>query len=733
MAQGFVEVASEANLREPQRVGIFEGDCSAGLLSCAGVFTGGVAAGDLNGDGAPDLVLTRTNAPTLVYINARNGTFVNETEAHGFGMVPGANGVALADLDNDGDQDAILTVVGWARHRVYENRWPEPWVEVPDSGGLGAGSGLYRSGYGLGLGDFDRDGLVDVFATEWVGPTSCGDSHARLYPGATPGALGFEDVTERAGVTLERADNPFAWSFGAAFVDFDEDGWSDLVVTADARSSRLFFGSSAGRFEDRTASSGIATEFNGMGSTVADFDGDGHLDLFVSAITPERSNPSGGHRLYLYAGARHFRDATDEAGVRFGGWGWGASAIDGDHDGDQDIVLVTGLPSPESAIDPIRYWRNNGDGSFTEVAQALGLTDTEPGMGLAVLDYDEDGDQDILIVRNGKTPLLYRNDGGAISGDYLRVRARGTRGNRDALGAVVHVTVADRTYVGEIGSVSHFIGQSERVAHFGLGSSATPRTASVHVRFLGGHEVTLTDVPLNTDLLVVEPDLPFPSGPAVVPATPADCDGNGTSDACAPDCNTNGQPDACDVASGAAPDCNGNGVPDSCEIASQFVTDCDENGVPDVCDVDTHPERDCDTSGVLDVCEIALTPWADCDRDGRLDRCHGTSCTGPDAGARDAGVARDAGPRGDAGLHPAELGPPELGGPETEVPRGDGGAADSGPVRAQPRGCAVSRPDARWTTGWLSLLFGVAWARWRSRARRRTPVSLAAKDFRDEL
>lgn len=712
-AQSFVQVAYEAGLREPQRVGLVGGDCSAGLISCVGVFTGGVAAGDLDGDGAPDLVFTRPNAPTLVYINARDGTFRDETDAHGFGMVPGANGVALADLDGDGDQDAIITVVGWARHRVFENRWPAPWVEVADSAGLGAGSSPYRSGYGMALGDFDRDGSVDVFATEWVGPVACGDSHARLYQGGPRGTVGFTDVTERANVALERADNPFAWSFGAAFSDFDEDGWPDLVVTADARSSRLFFGSAAGTFEDRTSTSGIATEFNGMGSTVADFDGDGHLDLFVSAITPERSNPQGGHRLYLYEGARHFRDATDEAGVRFGGWGWGVSALDGDHDGDLDLVLTTGLPSIASAVDPIRYWRNNGDGTFNEVAQELGLLDTEPGMGLAVLDYDLDGDQDIVIVRNGKTPLLYRNDGGVAQGEYLRVRARGTRGNRDGLGAVVRVVVDSRERVAEVSSVSHFLGQSERVAHFGLGDSPDVRTATVHVRFLGGLEVTLTDVALNQELLVVEPDLPFPSAPSVVPQEPRDCDRNGQNDACAADCDQNGRPDSCDIDAGLVADCNGNGVPDSCEIAAQFLTDCDENGVPDVCDVDAHPARDCDHSAVLDDCEIALRPWLDCDGDGRLDACHDTRCDRVDAGPPDAGVTRDAGAPADGGPFPNDMGTAsrDAGADAANVSRDATLAADEGPTTARAAGCTAGYHVGAANGGWLGTLWALGLAR----------------------
>jgi hypothetical protein len=115
--------------------------------------------------------------------------------------------------------------------------------------------------------------------------------------------------------------------------------------------------------------------------------------------------------------------------------------------------------------------------------------------------------------------------------------------------------------------VTHFLGQSEQVAHVGLGAAAQSRVATVQVTFLGGHVVTLDNVALNQELTVVEPDLPFPNAPGVVPAAAPDCDENGEEDACAPDCDGNRRPDSCDVRDGLVADCNANGVPDSCEIS----------------------------------------------------------------------------------------------------------------------------------------------------------------------
>ncbi|MBP7685403.1 MAG: ASPIC/UnbV domain-containing protein, partial [Deltaproteobacteria bacterium] len=250
-----------------------------------------------------------------------------------------------------------------------------------------------------------------------------------------------------------------------------------------------------------------------------------------------------------------------------------------------------------------------------------------------------------------------------------------------------------RTRLAETNSVTHFLGQSEQVAHVGLGAAEQSRVATVQVTFLGGHVVTLDNVALNQELTVLEPDLPFPNAPGVVPAAAPDCDENGEEDACAPDCDGNRRPDSCDVRDGLVADCNANGVPDSCEIASGF-------------------ERDCDGNGLLDTCEVAAQPWLDCDEDGVLDVCRGTTCTGVDAGVRDMGTgAADAGSPGDAGDAAAM----------TDTGSGaDAAGADAGTGTLRGQGCAAERAAGRGGMGGATLLMVVVAA---VRRRRRTALA----------
>jgi hypothetical protein len=255
-----------------------------------------------------------------------------------------------------------------------------------------------------------------------------------------------------------------------------------------------------------------------MGSTFGDYDADGDLDWFVTSIFDSNStcDTEGcnwghtGNRLYRNDGGRVFTDATDAAGVRDGGWGWGTVFFDYDNDGDLDLVMTNGVDFSGSQVedaynaDPLRFWENDGEGHMTEIAGMIGLTDTQSGKGLLVFDYDDDGDLDLFIVNNAGQPRLYENRGGNRRG-WLRVEAHGVDSNSEALGARIWLIdhSGKHPQTREVGTASHFLGQSERTVHFGLGPRQGPRPTVV-LKWPGGHVQVIKRVPRNGTLVAIE-------------------------------------------------------------------------------------------------------------------------------------------------------------------------------------------------------------------------------------
>lgn len=480
--------------------------------------TGGAAAADYDGDGWVDLFVTRHNDTDILYRNV-NGQFV-DVSAAAFGASPlnaPTNGAAWGDIDNDGDKDLYVTVTGATSHLLYVNQGDGTFTEQAVARGASVGNGsatLY--GTGVAFGDYDRDGYLDVFASEWRLPTETGPIHARLLHNRGSAAPGhFEDTTTAAGVSLEIEAGPFAgtsYSFSPRFSDLDGDRWPDLAITSDFSTSRLFWneGNDAPtQFSDGTISAAISSGRNDMGSAIGDIDGDGRLDWFITDIYRDglaNAHPNG-NRLFRNDGERQFSDITDVAGVRNGDWGWGTAMLDYDNDGDLDITMTNGfIDGDQFADDPMRLWQNNGTGQFTELGAAAGVDDTRQGRGLLTFDYDNDGDLDIFVVNNGGQPVLLRNDGGN-DGSYLRIRPIGTLSNRDGVGALITVT-PDASQPGsklvwEINSGSHYLAQSELTAHFGLGDDDAT-VDEVQILWPSGVEQRLYDVAIDGEITVLE-------------------------------------------------------------------------------------------------------------------------------------------------------------------------------------------------------------------------------------
>lgn len=503
--------------------------------------TGGVALGDYDNDGHIDVFVTRLRGSPILYRNNGDATFVDVSEEAGFSdFVTNTNGASWADVDNDGHLDLYVTTRLDDQHLFFHNNGDSTFTEQAVERGLALDSGVLRGGQSVNFGDYDLDGYVDVFVTEWLHYSRsprAPSAHARLLRNRGAEMPGhFEDVTVEAGVVLSDPDvvDPVPLvplevresyinvSFSAAFVDLDDDGFPDLAIASDFGTSQLFWNNGDGTFSEGSAVAGIGDEGNAMGSTFGDFDGDGRFDWFVTAIfDPERSQSGRpappeyqsytGNRLYRNLGDRTFENVTTEAGVQNGFWGWGTAFADLDNDGFLDIIMTNGQDFGADVPDadrrfrrtPKRLWRNLGDGTFEEVAEAAGIDTTREGKSLAVADLDGDGALDLFIANNRQQPNLYLNHG--TTNAWLRVKVTGTRSNRDGLGAVVEIEdTAGRTQVRQIGVATHFLGQSERVAHFGLGADAAPVTVTVTWPASGEVQV-FEEVEPNQVLEVVEP------------------------------------------------------------------------------------------------------------------------------------------------------------------------------------------------------------------------------------
>ena len=492
-----------------------------GMLCDAERMTGGAAAGDFDGDGAIDLIVTRLDGHDLLYRNRGDGRFDEVSAEVGLSdWNLASNGALWGDIDNDGDLDLFITTVGDTRHYLFINQGGE-FTEEAMERGTAVETGDRRIGFSAAFGDYDRDGYLDLHVTEWRPSQLVGEARAgvRLLRNRGADAPGyFEDVTESAGVAMEQVVSQTqqdltvgTFAFGSTFVDLDGDGWPELAVSSDFGTSRLFWNNGDGTFTDGTLDARVGTAQNAMGTTFGDYDADGDLDWFVTSVySSSRGSPGGdeegtkdGNRLFRNDGDRRFSDVTDLAGVRNGSWGWGAAFFDADNDGDLDLTMTNGmLMMPGYGADAMRYWENQGGGTFRSRSTEVGLDDIEDGKGLLVFDADGDGDLDVFVVNNASEPRFYLNQSRG-AGSWLRVTLEGTISNRQGLGARVSVNaVGLPEQIREMGVSSHFLGQSESALHFGLSDADT---ADLIVRWpASGYITTLNGVPADRWILVTE-------------------------------------------------------------------------------------------------------------------------------------------------------------------------------------------------------------------------------------
>jgi hypothetical protein len=527
----FTDVAEKAGLTMQD---IFGGiDTKKYIIETTGT---GVAIFDYDNDGWPDIFLvngTRLeglpagNAPSNhLYRNNHDGTFSDVTVKTGLTATGWGQGVCVGDYDNDGWEDLYVTYYG--KNRLYHNQGGV-FTEVAEKAGV-AGSGK-AWGSGCAFVDYDRDGKLDLIVANYVDfdlatapapgqrascvwkgvPVMCGP---RGLPGAknilyhNKGDGTFEDATTKAHV--DRTDGHYALSVST--LDFDEDGWPDIYVACDSTPSILYHNNRDGTFTDVAVTAGAAfnedgREQAGMGTTIGDYNGDGHLDIFKTNFSDDTST------LYRNNGDGTFADATSAAGLGLYTQylGWGTMFFDFDNDGWPDLILVNGHVYPEvdsqhlgsSYKEPRILYHNNRDGTFSDISASAGtgITTAASSRGLAVGDLWNDGKLSAVISNMNAAPSLLVNQI-RTSNHWIAIHTVGTKSNRDGIGARISIRTATRTLVDEVRSGSSYISNNDMRVHFGLGSAS--KIEWVEIRWPSGLVERFANLAVDTIQTVKE-------------------------------------------------------------------------------------------------------------------------------------------------------------------------------------------------------------------------------------
>jgi hypothetical protein len=485
---------------------------SAGLLFTPGspvdmgskeMYHGG-SVGDFNRDGWPDLFLIGGGMTAdALFINNGNGTFTNQAAAWGVDAVHRGRGSTVGDYNADGWPDLYVTSGGdlggadrISQHRLYENNGNGTFTERGVAAGVNETSVLYATATGAAFGDYDLDGDLDLFVAGWE-PVTCFISPCdqnRLFQNQGDGT--FIDITSAAGISTSFD------GFSPRFVDMNGDRYPEIIVAADFHTSRYFVNDGDGTFTNRTGASGTGQDDNGMGTTVGDFNHDGLPDWYVTSIWRDGTFQDGNY-LYVNQGGDTYAVLPEVAGARNGGWGWGTEAVDFDHDGWVDIIETNGWwETTEWTGETAYLFRNNGDMTFSEVQNGSGFTHFGQGRSLLTLDYDRDGDMDVVVTSHSEPVQLFRNDISGVDANWIELALDTSASPTlapDGYGAKVTATAGGATQTVWLNGGSSYLGRSQPVVHFGLGAETT---ADLVVNWSDGTTTSMPGVAVNQILTV---------------------------------------------------------------------------------------------------------------------------------------------------------------------------------------------------------------------------------------
>src|SRR6266849_235829 len=467
----------------------------------------GVAFIDYDNDGWPDIFLVdgmdwpghvqRHSTPKL-YHNNRDGTFTDVTHKAGLDIELFGMGVAVGDYDNDVTQKAGLLV-------PKEFSTSAAWVDYDKDGHLD----LVVGNYVQWTPETDLYCTLDGKSKSYCTPESYKGTSVRLWHNRANGT--FEDVTQRAGL-----GDPTSKTLGVAVLDFDNDGWPDLLFSNDTQPNKLYRNNGNGTFNEKAVVAGIAFSEDGvaragMGVDAADYDHSGFASVLITNFSNQMIS------LYHNEGKGLFVDEAPRSEIGRASLltlGFGCFFFDYDLDGWPDVLVANGhidadiqrVQANVKYAMPPHLFRNLGKGKFEEVTKSLGQAFASPrvGRGAAYADINNDGRLDLLLSTNGGPVYLFRNEaqGAAASNHSLRIKLAGTKSNRDGIGATVRLSAGGETQTQMLRSGSSYLSASELVLTFGLAHNEKADT--IEIRWPSGQIDRLSNVNAGQTVTVTE-------------------------------------------------------------------------------------------------------------------------------------------------------------------------------------------------------------------------------------